>query len=191
MSDFTPSQYQAAADTVEAPPIGQPSITPGQVAGGSATEVDVAALLRQLQAQQDALTAEVAKMRASKGPQGQHRLIGDAQAARGLIAEHFDRGGRGNSADVLRLADDMVDAAGNSVESGDTAPARQVAAKLARALRAVHPGPGDNHYFTQALSIVEHGLPEAADTITEPSPSNAPAVSGGAPVKVLAGSVTG
>lgn len=192
MSDFTPGQYQAAAETVEAPPIGTPAIDPQQVTDAAPTEVDIAALLRRMQAQQDALSAEVARMRAAQGAtSGEPRLIADSRAARGLIAEHFDRGYRGDGPAVLRLADDMVDAAGNAVQSGDTGPARDVMGKLARALHGVHPGAGDHHYFTQALSIVEHSLPAAADEITGPQPGSAKAVSGGAPVKVLAGSVTG
>lgn len=185
-SPFTPDQLKEAGAQVQAPPIGT---GPGSIdtSGATATEVDVNALMARMAAMERQLQAALA----ANAPSGEHRLIADSKAARGLIAEHFDRGGRGNAGDVLRLADDVVDAAGNSVQSGDTGPARQVIAKLARALHAVHPGPGDNHYFTQALSIVEHGLPEAADTVTAPQPSNAPAVSGGAPAKVLAGSVTG
>lgn len=191
-SPFTPDQLAAAGAQIVPPPVGTgPADMTAAAAGGSATEVDVAALLAQMQAQQNAMAAEIARLKAGAGPQGEHRLIADARAARGLLAEHFSRGARGNAGDVLRLADDMIDAAGNTVQSGDTGPARQVLARLTAALHAVHPGPGDHHYFTQALSIAEHGLPQAADTITGPQPSGAPAVAGGAPVKVLAGSVTG
>ena len=55
----------------------------------------------------------------------------------------------------------------------------------------MHPGPGDHHYFKNALALVGYHYPIAADTVTEAKPSNATAISGGAPAKVVAGSVTG
>jgi hypothetical protein len=194
MTGFTDDQLGTVGQQVQAPPVGtgpDPADLDAKAASASATEVDVTALLAQLQAQQDALTAEVARMRAGRAPEGEHPLIATAAAARGLIAEHFDRGYKGDKAMVLRLADDLTDAAGNAVTSGDTSAVRQVARRLEVELNRIHPGPGDHHYFSNALALTGYHLPLAADTITAPRPSNAPAVSGGAPVKVVAGSVTG
>lgn len=189
-SPFSAEQYQAAADQVQAPPLGTgPDAIDASAA--TATEVDVAALLRQMQAQQDELTRQVAQLRAGQPAQGEHPLVSTATAARDLIGQHFDRGGKGDRAMIGRLADDLVDASGNAVESGDPSAARDVAAKLTKELNRVHPGPGDHHYFTNALALVGYHYGNAADTVTEAKPSNRPSVSGGAPAKVIAGSVTG
>lgn len=194
-SPFTPGQYQAAAETVQPPPVGAtlPDDAAQQVAGSaSATEVDVPALLAQMQAQQAAMAEEIARLRAGQGPQGDHPLVGVAQQAREQLALHFSHDDTTrNPENVMRLADDLVDAAGNAVESGDPSAARNVGEKLLRALAKVNPGPGDHHYYAQALGFVRDHFPDAADTITEARPSSAPAVSGGAPAKVVAGSVTG
>jgi hypothetical protein len=180
---YTDEQYAAAAGTVQAPPVGTTlaDVPPG----GSATEVDVAALI----ARMDAMAAQLAALQADKGAAGEHNLIGSAVQARNLIAQHFEFHHKGP--DLTRLADDVVDAARNAVASGDAGPVRSVAAKLERALRMWSPGPGDHHYFRQAYSLIADALPDAADTVTEAQPSSAPAVSGGAPAKVVAGSVTG
>ena len=190
MTDFTSDQLAAAGEQIQPPPLGTGPETI-DASGASATEVDVAALLRQMQAQQDELSRQVAQLRAGRAPEGEHPLVATATAARDLIAQHFDRGGKGDAAMIGRLADDLVDASGNAVESGDPSAAREVAKKLTRELNRVHPGPGDHHYFTNALALVGYHYGNAADTVTEARPSNAPAVSGGAPAKVVAGSVTG
>jgi hypothetical protein len=187
---FTADQLAAAGAQVQPPPLGT---GPDSInaSGASATEVDVAALLKQLQAQQAAMADEIARLRGSQAPAGEHPLVSTAAAARELIATHFDRGYKGDGAAIGRLADDLVDASSNAVSSGDTGPARQVAKKLEVALNRVHPGPGDHHYFKNALALVGYHYPIAADTVTEAQPTGAPAVAGGAPAKVVAGSVTG
>jgi hypothetical protein len=187
---FTADQMAAAAGQVQPPPLGTGPDSIDATAA-AATEVDVPALLAKMQAQQDALAAEVARLRGSQAPAGEHPLVSTATAARELIATHFDRGYKGDGAAIGRLADDLVDASQNAVSSGDPGPARQVAKKLETELNRVHPGPGDHHYFRNALALVGYHYPIAADTVTEAQPSNAPAVGGGAPAKVVAGSVTG
>ena len=184
MSEYTPDQLAAAAEQVQPPPVGT---TLGQVpAGASATEVDVNALM----ARMDAMARQLAALQDAAGVSGEHNLIGAAVAAKGLIEHHFEF--HPKRAELVRLADDLVDAARNSVASGDTAPARAVADKLRRRLEFFNPGPGDHHYFRQALGMVAVHVPDAADTITGPDPSAAPAIgSSGAPAKVLQGSVTG
>jgi hypothetical protein len=95
---------------------------------------------------------------------------------------------------VLRLADDLADAGSNAFESGDAGPVHELSGKMIRALKRIDPGPGDHPYYRQAVAFAETHIPDAADTITGPNP-DAPAkpapVSGGAPVRVVAGSVTG
>lgn len=189
MSDqpYTDDQLAAAASQVQPPPVGT---TLGDIPpGAAATEVDVPALLARLMAQQEAMAAEIARLRADRGPEGEHNLIGASIAARDLIAQHFEF--HPKRKELERLAEDMIDAARNSVASGDTGPVRAVAQRLSRALGRFHPGPGDHHYFDHALRMTDVHVPDAADTVTAPQPSNAPAVSGGKPASVVAGSVTG
>ena len=183
MTEYAPEDLAAAAAQVQPPPLGTAlgAVPPG----ASATEVDVAALM----ARMDAMAAQLKAMQDAAGVSGEHNLIGAAVAAKGLIGQHFEFHPKG--AELGRLADDLIDAARNSVASGDTGPARAVADKLRRKLEFWNPGPGDNHYFRQALGLVTVHVPDAADTITGPDPSAAPAISGGAPAKVVAGSVTG
>jgi hypothetical protein len=193
---YTPEQYATVKDQVTAPPVGVglPGGVENQVAGGGAmpTEVDVPALLARLQAQQDAMAAEIARLKSGQPAGGVHPLIGTATAARDLIAQHFDRGGVGDRAGVLALADDLVDAAGNGVQSGDTAATRQIGQRLERALAKVNPGPGDHHYFTNAWQMVTSHLLDAADTVTGPAQPSAGAVgSSQPPARVISGSVTG
>lgn len=197
MSDqpYTDDQLQAVKDQVASPPVGTgPSEADmaAKTAGGSPTEVDVNALLARLQAQQDAMAAEITRLKAGQAPQGEHPLITTAKQARDLIAQHFDNGYKGDGPAVTRLADDMIDAATNAVSSGDTAAVRQVARKLERELNRIHPGPGDHHYFKAALGLVSYHLHNAADTVTEAKPSDAPALgSDRSPARVISGSVTG
>jgi hypothetical protein len=189
---------QAAIDALASGMSGAPVGTgpaPGiaqQVSGALPTEVDVNALLAQLQAQQNAMAEEIARLKSGGAAQGEHPLIGTATAARDLIAQHLAGSPKPNQAEILRLADDLVDASRNAVTSGDTTAARKVAAQLAKELNRIHPGPGDHHYFTAALNLVGYHYGNAADTVTRARPSNAPAVgSDRAPVRVVSGSVTG
>jgi hypothetical protein len=193
MTDPTPAQFAAVKEQVQPPPVGtgpDPDVLAAKSADAMANETDIEALVSQMQRQMAALQAQVATLRAGQLPAGEHNAIGAAAQARDLIAHHYEFHVRGP--ELTRLADDLVDASRNAVDSGDPGPARQVAAKLERRLLAFHPGPGDHHYFRQALGLVQLHVPDALDTITEARPNyDAPAVSGGAPAKVLAGSVTG
>ena len=194
-SPFTPDQLSEAASSVQPPPVGYtlPGGTAQQAAAGGAlpTEVDVPALLARMQAQQDAMAAEIGRLKAAAGPVGDHPLIGVAAQARDQLAAHFSHDATTTDpTTVMRLADDLVDAASNAVESGDPSAARNVGEKLLRALKKVNPGPGDHHYYAQALGFVRDHFPDAADTITEAAPKTA-AIGGGPPARVVAGSVTG
>lgn len=185
---YAPEDLAAVKDTVQPPPVGvgiNPDDMAAKLTGAMPFQVDVEAMIKA------AVAAEVKRIMAQQGgPAGEHNLIGASRAARELIAHHFEFHPKKD--DLLRLADDLVDASGNAVESGDTAAARGVAGKLERMLLRFHPGPGDHHYFRQALGMVQVHIPDAADTVTEAQPSAAPAIgnqTGGA--KVLQGSVTG
>jgi len=197
MSDsFTPDQLAAARDDTAAalaPPVAAslPPDAPAKIAGASATEADVAAMLAQMKAMQ----AQLDKLQAERAAEHAPVLVSTAQSLRDQLAVHAS-GISGATADhtrALALADDAVDAARNAVDSGDVSALRTVTERLTRALKAVHPGPGDHHYFRQALEFAEHHLPLAMDTFTENQPASAaPAIgSDRPPARVLQGSVTG
>ena len=184
---YTPEQFAAAKETVQPPPAmaADPADLAGKLSGASPFEVDVEAMIKA------AVAAEVKRIMAQQQPaEGQHNLIGASAAARELIGIHYEFSPRKD--ELTRLADDLVAAAKESVSSGDAAPARAVAAKLERRLNAFNPGPGDHHYFRQALGLVSVHIPDAADTITQPQPTDSPAVgSSQPPARVLEGSVVG
>ena len=190
---FTPEQLAAVKGQVTPPPLGTgpaPDDLAAKAAAASPTETDVTALLAAMQQQMAAMAAQIRTLKASQVPEGEHNLIGASAQARDLIATHYEFSPRGP--ELVRLADDLVDAARNAAASGDTAPARQVAARLERRLLSFHPGPGDHHYFRQALGLVSLHIPDAADTVTQPQPTGAPAVgSSQPPARVLEGSVVG
>ncbi len=198
---FTPEQAEEATDPQrqEGPPIGA-SIPPPllgtriRAAAGPAA-VDVDEIIARLNDQVQNLMADMARLKQGQAPAGAHPLEATAKAIRDMLATHFDGTGAAAGPDVLRLADDVTDAARNAVESGDTGTVRQLGQRLERALNRAHPGPGDHHWFRQALDFTRNHLQEAADTVDEnpPAPSGAPAIGSGGrpPAKVIEGSVTG
>jgi hypothetical protein len=195
---WTPEQLHQAGQQVQPPPIGTgpaPDQLAEQVSQGVPTIADVSAILAQMQAQQQAMAAEIQRLRAGQKPSGLHPVIGSANSLKSLLVTHFDSGGgRGDKDAVLRLADDVADSASNAFDSGETGPLRDLAGKMERALKRIDPGPGDHPYYRQAVHFASVHIPDAADTITGPNPDAAPKpapVSGGAPVQVLQGSVTG
>ena len=155
-------------------------------AGADPTSVDVTKLLAGIQALQN----RVASLEKEKASGAAIPVQSTAETLRDLVKTHAAHNPGRDFSDVLRLSDDAVDAAANAAESGDGAPVTSIAGKIARALKKVHPGPGDHHYFRQALDFAEVHLPDAADSL-EPV-SKAPAVtSAQPPAKVISGSVTG
>jgi hypothetical protein len=196
---YDPAQLaQAAEDLRSAPLTGTPlpgdadmaSVLAAKQASAPAglTSVDIDKLLAgiaKLQARVDALESEKAAGLAVP-------VTGTAEAMRDLIKTHAAHYPRTDHAAVLALADDTVDAAGNAAQSGDGAVVTQLAARLARALRKVDPGPGDHHYFRQALGFAEVHLPDAAADLKPAQQPAAGAISSDrAPAKVISGSVTG
>jgi hypothetical protein len=196
---FTPGQAAdaTAAQRDEGAPVGtgpDPAALAGKVSAAAPDETDVRELLLRMQQQQDAMAAEITRLKAGGAAAGEHPLIGSAVSARDLIATHLDHGNlRGpDHGAALRLADDTVDAARNAVDSGDTSRVRDLAGRAARALRRIAPVPGENHYYRHALDFLESHIPDAADTVGAPVASGAPAVtSSQPPARVVAGSVTG
>src|SRR5215469_5543450 len=187
-SGFTPAQAtQAQRDDGGAVGAGPDAgILAAKAAVAAPAQVDVQALLTRLQALE-------AKVEAA-GVTGEHPLIGTALAARQQLGVHVDHNAlAGDPAHqaALRLADDLVDASRNAVESGDVSAARDIAARLSRALRRIHPGPGDNHYFRQAAEMISDHYQDAADTVTVPAPAAAAVTSSQPAARVVAGSVTG
>lgn len=197
----TPEQLAAAADQLRAQADVNPGVAPPSEADVAAdlaakqsagpagvTDVDVQALLagiRALQARVDALEDEKAAGNAAP-------VVGTAETIRDLLRVHAAHNPKTDHAPVLALADDAVDAAGNAVESGDGGELSKIGARLVRAIRKIHPGPGDHHYLNQALGFAEDHLPDAIDAL-EPRRADPIAAIGSdrAPAKVIPGSVTG
>jgi hypothetical protein len=197
---YTAEQLAQAGQQIQPPPLGtgpDPADLSATVAQGVPTVADISAILAQMQEQQAAMAAEIQRLRAGQRPSGLHPVIGAANSLKDLLATHFDYSlPRGDKDAVLRLADDVTDAASNAFDSGDTGPLRDVSAKLSKALSRIDPGPGEHPYYRQAVAFANVHLPDAADTITGPNPDAQPkpaAVSGagGKPTQVLQGSVTG
>jgi hypothetical protein len=195
---YTPDQLaQAASQIRNAPPVDPPSeadiaagLAAKQAAGPAGiTEVDVGKLLAGI----EALQARVDSLESERAAGAAVPVVGTAEAMRDLIATHAAHNPGGDYGDLLRLADDAVDAAGNAADSGDAGPVTEIAAKIVRALNKVHPGGGDHHYFRQALGFAEVHLPDAAGQLVK-KPARQPVAavtSQQPPATVVQGSVTG
>jgi hypothetical protein len=160
-----------------------------QQAGAPAgvTDVDAGQLLDFIKTLQDRVDA----LEAEKAAGAAVPVVGTAEALRDLISVHASHTPGTDHSDLIRLADDAVDAAKNAAESGDGGPTTDIAAKIARALHRVHPGPGTHHYFQQALGFAEVHLPDAAAELVKKPAARAAVGSDRAPATVVQGSVTG
>ena len=198
MSDPTPEQLaQAATDLRNSAPPGVSPPSEAEVAAGLAakqaagpqgvTDVDVAKLFAMIGAQQKQLDQLLAERAASSS----EPVLNNAVSLRDLIAVHATHTPGTDHSAVLRLADDAVDAARNAAGSGDGSLVTQISQKIARALHKVHPGPGENHYFRQALGLAEVHLPDSAAELVAPVVPAVALTSGRSPATVVAGSVTG
>lgn len=163
----------------------------GQVAAGvdvGGTDVNVTELLAGIQALQDRVAALETEKRAGAGdPLG--NAVQSLKALLGLHAAHtpgVDHSG------AASMADDLVDAAGNAVQSGDVGNVEKIAGKIAKWLRRDgNPGPGDHPFYAQAVDFAEHHVPDAAELV-EPPAAPAAAIGTDRPAaKVIAGNVTG
>lgn len=164
----------------------------GQAAAGEpigGTVIDEDAIRAYIEAQ---VRAQVtAALRAAGAEPPGEPLVNTAVALRNLLRTHASMLPGADHGEGLRLADDLVDAAENAVESGDTAAVRKIGEQLTRWLkRAGNPGPGDFHYYRQAADFAEFHIPDAADGVTPKV--KAPALTSlRKPAQVIAGSVTG
>jgi hypothetical protein len=163
----------------------------GQVAAGvsvGGTDVDVAQLLAGMQALQDRLSALEAEKRAGTGDP----LGNNAQSLQALLSLHAAHSPGIDHAAAAGLAADLVDAAGNAVQSGDTSAVEKITGKIGAWLkRDGNPGPGDHPFYRQAVDFAEYHVPDAAALVEKPA---APATAVGSnrpPAKVIAGNVTG
>lgn len=198
MADPTPDQLAAAADQLRNSP--PPGVTPPdeatvaatlaarQAAGPAGlTGADVDTLLAGIKALQDRVDA----LEEEKAAGAAIPVQNTAETLRDLIRTHAAHNPGPDYSDLLRLADDGADAAKNAAETGDGTQVITIASRIARALAKVHPGPGDHHYFRQALGFAEVHLVDAAEALV-PRPKAAAAVgSSQPPAKVVPGSVTG
>jgi hypothetical protein len=198
----TEEQLQAAREQIAAQQTGLGAAAPadpgdlgaklaaGQLAAGQdvgGTDVDVTQLLAGIRALQDRVEALEDEKRAGAGdPLG--NSVASLKALLGLHAAHAP--GIDHSA-AASMADDLTDAAGNAVKSGDTGAVEKITGKLLAWLkRGGNPGPGDHPYYRQAVDFAEYHIPDAAELVEKPSTSAAIGTDR-APARVIAGNVTG
>lgn len=151
------------------------------------TGADVAALIEGIQREMAAMKAQMTTLQASQGPQGVHPLLSVARQLRYHLGDmqHAD-----SHASALQLADDLVDAAGNAIDSGNLDPVHGIAARLGRWLDRNPVPPGESYHARQAADIIRYHLGDQTDNFV-PRPK-APAIeSDRAPARVIPGSVTG
>lgn len=203
---FTAEQLAAAREQIQGqttglgpPSAGVPDadvaaqLAAGQAAAGvsmGGTYVDEDALRAVIE--QQVRAAVTAALRAAGAEPPGEPLVNTATALRNLLKTHASMAPGTDHTTALGLADDLVDAAGNAVESGDVSHVEKIAARLVTWLeRLGHPGPGDFHYHRQALDFAKYHVPDAAGKVQPPAPPMAPLTSTRPPAKVLEGSVTG
>ena len=175
-------------DPITTPPESDADLAAKLTAAGATgiTEADVTQLILAMQQQMAGMQAQILRLQAEAGPAGPHPLLATARMLRHHLAdaEHRD-----SHAPAVQLADDLVDAAGHAATSGDLTHVKGILARLERWARRHPVPPGEAYHARQVADIIGYHLPDQLDSFV-PAPK-APAVAGGAPVKVVAGSVTG
>ena len=204
MTDLTPEQA-AARDQIAAQQAGQPlsddpaslaaRLAAGQQAAGEPVGAapdgpDPAALLAMIQE----LQGKYQQLEAEKRTAGAEPLVSTAESFRAAVQDHVSGKTTGGQdpdkhAEILGLAEDLVAAAANAVTSGEAGAVIRIAQRIGQALRRIHPGPGDHHYFRQAESFITD-VPELADRLAPPT-TFAAVGTDRAPARVVQGSVTG
>ena len=147
-------------------------------AGIGVTEADITSILAQIKAMQARLDAAEAQRQAS----APDSLTSSVAALRVQLANHGDPA-------AMALGEDAAEAAKNATESGDTGPLGKIVERIAAQLAKNPPPPGDQSHYQQARDTAAVHLPDVIGAFVPPS--SAVAVSGGEPVKVVAGSVVG
>ena len=194
MSDPTADQLaQQATDLRTAAAPDETELAAGlaarQAAGpAGVTSVDTEALMAGIAA----LQARVQALEAEKASGAAEPVTNTAEALRSQVQLNAAHHPEFDHTDVLRLADDVADAAGNAADSGDGSIVTDLAGKLVRALRKVTPNRGETHYWRQALGMADVHLPEAAAALVPKPQATAGAIgSDQPPAKVIQGNVTG
>lgn len=169
--DYDQGHLDAAAAQIAdgAPGVGTAPPPEGDVAaaavsgGASATEIDPAALLKQIQAMQ----ARLDTLAAERVPAGGPPVVSNANALRDLIGVHAVgiTGPVPDHAPVLAMADDLVDAATAAADNGDGSKVREIAGRIEKWLNAHHPGAGDHTYHAQAVGFASVHVPDSADAL--------------------------
>ena len=186
-------QLRAAAAPAVAPPP-EDEVALGLAARQAAapagvTSVDVEALAATILHLQERLSALEEERQAGAAVPVQ----ATAETLRDLIKVNAAHHPAADHADLVRLADDAVEAAKDAVQSGDGSLLAQIAGKIERALDRVHPGPGDHHYHAQATAFARVHLPDAAAQLVPRPQQPAAGVLGssGAARPAIQGSVIG
>ena len=120
----------------------------GQPIGSTSTDPD--ALLKMIQGLQARLDASEAQRKADNAPP----LVGIAASVRDNLQAHAAANPGTDHTKALGLAGDLVDAAKNAAESLSGGLVAKLAARLTTALGEVDPGPGDHHWYRQALDFL-------------------------------------
>lgn len=185
------ARAQLAGQTVGQPLNADPSqlgaqLAAGQVAAGQglgATDVDAGALLQMIRDMQSRLDSMEAEKAAGAGT---HPLKGTVESLLTFLKLHADPA-------AISLGEDLADAAGNALESGDVGIVTKIGGQLLKHLKRNAPPPGENYAYNQALDFAGPHLEDQVDGFTPPrKPQAAAAVtSDRAPAKVIAGNVTG
>jgi len=152
----------------------------GQPVSNPLTGADAMAILAALQQQVAQLQAQVAAAQ----PPGEHGLLATARLLRHHLA---DMEGSDAHAPGIGLADDLIEAAGHAIDSGDLTHVRSIAGRLDRFFRRAPQRAGDDHHGYHARQVLAFHLPDQLDSFT-PRPRQ-PQVAGSAPVPVTAGTV--
>src|SRR5262252_6968786 len=159
-------------------PLGEDAVAANlTAAGGTATEVDVAALIAQLQAQVTSQQAAISALQAKAGPQGENPLLATARMLRAHLA---DVEGEAPSAPGISLADDLVEAAGEALKSGDLYHVNKILGQLQRWAARTSVRPGEDYHGRYVREIIAYHLPDQVDAFTPPV--TLPQVGGASPV---------
>lgn len=128
-----------------------------------ATDTDPAALLAMIRGLQARVDAADAQRRQDNAPP----LVSIAASARDTLQAHADANPGTDHTESLGLAGDLVEAAKDAVQTLAGAQVGKIAARLETALARVNPGPGDHHWYRQALEFatahIRQGLQDLED----------------------------
>lgn len=137
----------------------------GQAIGS--TDTDPAVLLEMIQGLQARLDASEAQRKQDNAPP----LVAIAASARDNLQAHADANPGTDHTEALGLAGDLVDAAKDAIRSLNGTRVAKIAARLETAMAAVNPGPGDHHWYRQALDFatahIRKGLQDLEDQAGE------------------------